>query len=221
MSVLVGKLPGKCRMLLWRLCRKWRNRAARKRLNTSGRSVSILSMNCTGGILSHDLGLQFRSPTINLYMRAEDFIKFCEHLEYYLAIDHFVECTDKSIVGERSYPVAFLGDLTLFLVHYHSISEAEKKWNERKKRLDKDNLVILNTDREGMNESLKERFEHLPYRKVMFTHLPDKRHPSCFHIKGYEKDACVGILTDAQGYTGKRVVDQFDYVTFFNGVCRI
>ena len=214
-----SKIIGRCRMLCWRLCRKSRNCVARKRLNTRGRNVSILSMNCTGGILSHDLGLQFRSPTINLYMCAEDFIKFCENLEHYLAIDQFEKCTDKSIIGERTYPVAFLGDLTLFLVHYHSILEAEKKWNERKKRLDKDNLVILNTDREGMSESLKERFEYLPYRKVMFTHLPDNHHPSCFYIRGYEQEDCVGIITEPHGCFGMRAVDQFDYITFFNTTC--
>lgn len=221
MDNFVNKLIGRCRMLCWRFCRKWRNRVARQKLNDSGRHVSILSVNCTGGILSHDLGLQFRSPTVNLYMRAEDFIKFCENLEHYLAIDHFKECTDKSIIGERTYPVVFLGDLILFLVHYHSISEAEKKWNERKKRLNRDNLVILNTDREGMNESLKERFEHLPYRKVMFTHLPDNKHPNCFYLWGYETELNVGIVTAPRGWFGLRMVDQFDYVTFFNGVCQI
>ena len=45
------------------------------------RNVTILSMNCTGGILYHELGLPFLSPTINLYIQAEDFIRFCERLE--------------------------------------------------------------------------------------------------------------------------------------------
>lgn len=150
-------------------------------------------------------------------MRAEDFIKFCENLDYYLSIDHFAECNDKSIVGERGYPVAFLGDLTLFLVHYHSISEAEKKWNERKTRLNKENIVILNTDREGMTVALKERFEALPYRKVLFTHLPDEEHPGCFYLRGYEQDECVGIVTEPEGWFGSRPVDQFDYVSLLNG----
>lgn len=84
-------------------------------------------MNCTGGILSHDLGLQFKSPTVNLFFRAEDFIKFCENLKYYLSIEEFVECKNSEIIGERKYPVAYLDDLTLFLVHYRSVKEAQDK----------------------------------------------------------------------------------------------
>ena len=174
-------------------------------------------MNCTGGVLSHDLGLQFKSPTVNLFFRSEDFIKFCENLEYYLSIDEFVKCNDPLIIEERTYPIAYLGDLTLFLVHYRSVEEAQEKWNERKKRIDPNNIVIMNTDREGMTDELKDRFERLPYRKVMFTHLPDDKHPSCFYIKGYEDSSCVGIVTDHDTWDGKRPIDQFDYVRFLNG----
>lgn len=181
------------------------------------KDVSIISMNCTGGILSHDLGLQFKSPTVNLFFRAEDFIKFCENLKYYLAIDEFIECTDPEIIEDRKYPIAYLGDLLVFLVHYNSVEKAQNKWNERKKRINWDNIVIMNTDREGMTEELKERFEVLPYRKVMFTHLPDEIHSSCYYIKGYEKDDCVGIITDHDTWDGKRPVDQFDWVKFING----
>lgn len=202
---------------LWNINRACINRVNRSRLNDTAKSASILSMNCTGGIISHDLGLQFRSPTVNLYLRAKDFIKLCENLAHYLAIDHFVPCDNPDVVGDRTYPIAYLDDLVLYLVHYQSVEEAEAKWNERKKRINWDNVVIFNTDREGMTEELKDRFQHLPYRKVMFTHLPDEKHTSCFYIKGYEKDSCVGIITDHDSWDGKRPIDQFDYVSFLNG----
>jgi uncharacterized protein (DUF1919 family) len=149
-------------------------------------------------------------------MRAGDFIKFCENLKYYLRIDHFVECHDPEVIGSRTYPIAYLGDLTVFFVHYHSVAEAEQKWNERKKRINWDNIVIMDTDREGMTEELKDRFEKLPYRKVMFVHKPDPGHPSCYYLKGYENDPCVGIITDHNTWDGKRPIDQFDWVGFLN-----
>lgn len=193
-----------------RLCKK--NQSKLK-----NHDVSIISMNCTGGILSHDLGLQFKSPTVNLFFKAEDFIKFCENMKTYLSIDDFVECTDADIIENRKYPIVYLGDLLLFLVHYDSIEEAQRKWNERKKRINWDKIVIINTDREGMTEELKDRFEELPYRKVMFTHLQDERHPSCYYLKGYESEECVGIITDHITWDGKRPIDQFDWVKFING----
>lgn len=204
------------RMILWRKRRAKINSNHRSTLSEKAKNTSIISVNCTGGILSHDLGLKFLSPTVNLFMRAEDFIKFCENLEYYLNIDNFEVCTDACIVEDRTYPVANLGDLTLFLVHYNSVEEAELKWNERKQRINMNNIAIINNDREGMTDNLKERFEGLPYKKVMFTHIPDDKHPSCFYIKGYETESCVGIITDSVGWKGLRPIDQFDYVSWLN-----
>ena len=47
-----------------------------------GKNPTIISCNCIGGIIYNELNLQFLSPTINLYMNCEDFIKFCENMEY-------------------------------------------------------------------------------------------------------------------------------------------
>lgn len=215
--MFISKVLGRIRNYIWKKNRNRINKVNRTRLNDIGKTASIISMNCNGGIISHDLGLQFLSPTVNLFFRADDFIKFCENLEYYLSIDTMVECTDPTVIEQRDYPIAYLGDLTLFLVHYTSVEVAQKKWNERKKRINMDNIVILNTDREGMTDELKNRFENLPYRKVMFTHLSDNRHKSCFYIKGYEKEECVGIITDHNTWDGKCPMDQFDYVRLLNG----
>ena len=128
-----------------------------------------------------------------------------------------VECVDPAVTKGVSYPVAYLGDILLFLVHYSSVEEAQRIWNQRKQRINWNNIAIMATDRDGMTDELKDRFERLPYRKVMLTHLPDDKHPSCFYIAGYEKDDCVGIVTDHNNWTGTRPIDQFDYVGFLNG----
>ena len=181
-------------------------------------NVTLLSMNCTGGILYHDLGLRFLSPTINMYMQAEDFIRFCENLPDYLALDHLKKCSDPAVIGNRDYPVAWLGDIKLFLVHYASVEQAEEKWNERKKRIQWERIAVIATDRDGMTETLKDRFEQLPYTKVMFVHLPDEKHSSCFCVKGFEQMEEVGIVTEPIGWRGRRIIDQFDYISFFNSI---
>lgn len=47
--------------------------------------VTILSNNCLGGVICHELGLRFLSPTINLWMTPSDFIKYCANLRHYSA----------------------------------------------------------------------------------------------------------------------------------------
>ena len=41
---------------------------------------SLISSNCNGGFMLHDLGLQFRSPTVNLWIPPSDFIRFLRDL---------------------------------------------------------------------------------------------------------------------------------------------
>ena len=207
---------GRFKKKVWTHNRKKIMKHAAQRLRD--KNITILSMNCAGRILYHDLGLRFLSPTINLYMQAEDFIRFCSRLPYYLSLDHLRPCVDPAILDGRTYPVAWLGDIKLFLVHYASVEQAEEKWNERKKRIQWERIVLLATDRDGMTDALKDRFEQLPYPKVMFVHLPDSRHPSCYYLKGYEKENAVGLITESTGWRGLRAIDQFDYTAFFNSV---
>ena len=91
---------------------------------------SIISNHCMGGIISHDLGLEFKSPTVNLKILPDDFIKFVENLEHYL----FLPIEEKFETG-ISYPIGLLGDVTLYFVHYSSFEEAVKCWNRRKERV--------------------------------------------------------------------------------------
>ena len=128
-----------------------------------------------------------------------------------------VECVDPAMTKGASYLVAYLGDILLYLVHYSSVEEAQRIWNQRKSRINWNNIAVMATDRDGMTDELKDRFEKLPYRRVMFTHLPDEKHHSCFYISGYEKDDCVGIVTDHNNWKGTHPIDQFDYVSFLNG----
>ena len=70
-----------------------RNTIERKRLKKQ--SFSIISNTCIGGVICHDLGLPFLSPTINLYIRPCDFVKFCADIQCYLE-QEFIEVTANS-----------------------------------------------------------------------------------------------------------------------------
>lgn len=59
------------------------------------KDCSIISMNCVGGVVSHELGLRFNSPTVNLWFTPKEFIKFLSQLEYYL-YDCKIEMDEKN-----------------------------------------------------------------------------------------------------------------------------
>ena len=73
----------------------------------SGTNISIISCNCIGGLIYHDLKEKFRSPTVNLYIESPDFIKFCSNLEHYLSIDKMY------FKNNTSYPIGILDDIKI------------------------------------------------------------------------------------------------------------
>ena len=89
----------------------------------------------------HKLGKQFMSPTINLWMHDVEFFRFVRNLDDYLALPLRFEPND------LGYPTAYCGDVLIHFNHYKTEEDAESKWNERKTRINKDNLFIICADR--------------------------------------------------------------------------
>lgn len=59
----------------------YHNLARRKHLGErrswlANHEVSILSSSCAVGVIYHDLGFRFMSPTINLFMRPDEFVHY-------------------------------------------------------------------------------------------------------------------------------------------------
>ncbi|MGN0495221.1 MAG: DUF1919 domain-containing protein [Lachnospiraceae bacterium] len=182
------------------------------------KNITIISSDYTGGMLYHDFNMQFLSPTINMYMDAQDYLKFINNIKYYLD-KPFIECPEDE--KQEGYPVALLGDIKLHLVHYHSVEEAQEKWNERKTRINFQRLYFIMNDRNFCSPNMVAQFDEFLSKKnysgVCFTHIPYKNLQHTYYIKGSENKDFVDIMT---AYTGpfKRRLDQFDWVLAFNNV---
>lgn len=196
-----------------RFFRKFINRADRKRLKN--KDFSLLCNNCNGGTVSHDLGLQFRSPTVNLFFYSDHFFRFCENFDYYIA-QPLVPCENPQHKPEIEYPVCNLGDLELHFLHYSSFEQAKEKWDSRTARLNRDNIFVMWTFFDGTDEEMLARFDKIPFQnKVAFTERDFPQYPSAHYIPGFEERG-LGVLTLFDGLMGKRVIDHFDYVEWFN-----
>ncbi len=214
---MINRVCKKIKLKIWEFAhRKWEQKLRSKLTN---RNVTIISCNCTGGVMYHDLGMQFLSPTVNLFMNANDYIKFCEDLPRYIK----AELTQYKGKVTRDYPMANLDGLTIYLVHYKSLEEAKQKWEERAKRINWDNIVIIGTDRDGMTMDLMERFNKLPYPKVMFV-KNTPIYPWQVQMQGCMEKTQVGTILHPDisswvtAFRGKRYYDQFDWVDFFNNI---
>lgn len=188
------------------------NRHNRKRLQN--RDFTLLCNNCNGGVITHDLGLQFRSPTVNMFFYGDHFFKFCERLEYYLE-QELTLCREPIHKPDCEYPVCNLGDLELHFLHYKDFAEAKETWTRRCQRINRENLFIMWTFFGGTDREQLARFDRLPFEnKVAFTEKEFPEYKSAFCIHGHEDG--LGVLTLFDGLCGNRVIDQFDYVSWFD-----
>ena len=184
----------------------------RKRRKLKNHNPTIIASNCNGGYILHDLGLRFNTPTINLFILATDYLKFVKDLDFYLAQDL------EEVESNLNYPVGRLADIRIFFMHYKSFDEAKQKWEERSKRIDKNNIFLMMTDKNVCTHDLMIEFDNLPYKnKVIFTHKPYPDIKSAVYIKGFEDKTEVGVLSDWKpGFWKRRWLDDFDYVSFLN-----
>lgn len=188
------------------------NRQLQRRLKNH--QMSVISANCIGAFILHDLNEPFNSPFVNLFLNPRDFIRYLENMPHYQAQ------ALRFIASDKSYPVALLDDLEIHFMHYASAAEAEQKWLERNQRINLDNLFIMMTDKDGeagASYAELQAFDKLPFKnKVVFTHKPYPELKSAFYIKGFEKENQVGDIFTFSGLNGQKYYDQFDYVAWFN-----
>ncbi len=177
---------------------------------------TIITDNCNAGIIYHDLGLKFLSPSINLYFLPGDYLKFLKNLHHYLQVEP-KEIADDSV----TWPVGMLEDVKVFFMHYKSFDEARTKWIARAARVDFDNLFVLMSEKNGCTHAEMQEFDSLPFQhKALLTHLPYRDIKSGITIPGFEDQTELGVVTDFRpGFLRRRYLDAFDYVSFLNDRC--
>lgn len=185
-----------------------RNRQ-RKRLKNS--TFSLLTGNCIGGYIYHQLGLPFTSPTINMMIENQDFKKFVLNLDYYLSVEP-IPFTDLRF---PEVPNAKIGDIILHFTHYNTTEEGIKAWNKRKSRLDLDNLYVIFSDIDLTEEDIKD-LQNTKCRKIVIMTSKKFDYSHCLYIPQYDGLPRVGELL-GKTLSGKwRFEKYFDFVGWVN-----
>jgi uncharacterized protein (DUF1919 family) len=184
-----------------------------KSRNLRNKDFSLVANNCMGGVLLSELGIQFNSPFINLWLYPSDFIKYLNDIEHYR--------NEKLVFipSDKNYPVAKLDDIVIYFLHYKTNTEAKDKWYERSRRMNLDNLFIIMCERDGCTEEDLKNFDLLHHKnKAVFTKKPYKNILSSYYIKGCEDDnGEVGLLWNVKNkFTGSRIYDCYPFIEWFN-----
>lgn len=85
--------------------RKFLRRKLNKKnqLKLNNHSFSLIASNCVGGVITHELGMRFDSPTVNLFFYPEDYLKLLSNFKYYIQECSLVQ--DIKLTLQNKYPV--------------------------------------------------------------------------------------------------------------------
>lgn len=200
-------LPRKARLFLQRVRgRLQRERRAlvikKAQKGLRAKDFTLITQNCIGGVFYHDMGMEFLSPTVNLYFTAGDFIRFASDLKKYLSMP-------LEMRWEEQYPVGTLGDVEVRFMHFETCAQAEEAWNRRKTRIRWDRIFILTTDMEGFGQAEFEAWKELPYPKLLFTaQRAFAGHEDVVFYPEYEKLGSVpDLIPGREFYKGNVLID--------------
>ena len=172
------------------------------------RDFCIISNNCWGGKVYQRYGKSYSSPTVGLYFFSSDYISFLKDIDYYLSIPIEMLSAKESKnwaklkqLGQENVPIGKLDDVEVVFLHYKTKEEAEQKWERRKHRVKKDNLIIKFSQMNGCTDEHIREFDSLPYKtKFVFTNHYVEGTNCCVYIPGY--DGVEQILDDTSRYNG-------------------
>lgn len=174
---------------------------------------SIICSNCIGGVIYKHLGREFLTPTINLWIRQDDFIKMCCDLKHYMELE--LEFIDT----DAAYPVAKLGDITIHFNHDKDRYVAAEKWNRRKQRINYDRLYIILYYGDGITKRDIEKLNKIRCRNyVVFSPevLEQNIGGGVFYFKPNGEDS-LSMRGMDQNIWGIRTIERkFDFIDFLN-----
>lgn len=145
-----------------------------KSIGIKKKDVSIISNNCFGGMFYKKYGLQFKSPTIGLFIRSSDYVHYLENIEKFWGGE-----LEQKLNTNEKWPVGILhsqGDtvtpVTIHFQHYESFEQASKAWKRREKRVDLENLVAVYMQTPYTTQDDLKRFATLPFKRKIIIYDP-------------------------------------------------
>lgn len=186
------------------------------------KNISIICNDCCGGCIYHDIGTRFLSPTINLYINIKDYYKYLQHLKEYNNLELIEKKTDKK------YPVGVLQSdklepIEIYFMHYKSFNEAKEKWDERKRRINYNKMLVLFHLNEKENEYV-DKFLNLnidnkfaivySYLNNIERYINDSRVLKIKHLVEHKP----GEVLHRYGKFQKRYLEDINYIKLLNSI---
>lgn len=133
-----------------------------RRVGLKNRDYTIISNNCTAGYVYQYFGLPYKTPTAGIFFESNDYLRLASSPKKYFMDEklNFIKPDDsknfdlyKDSYNWGNYPVARLGDIEVYFMHYPDKTAAEKMWYRRTGRINFNNIFFLFTENESFSKS--------------------------------------------------------------------
>ena len=195
--------------------KQWLNRLHKQNRN---HDFCLITNDCIGGVIYHDLGEQFRSPTVNLWIPNDCYFEFARDLKYYLSCE--IKQTPNA---STSYPIGTIIPkddqhipVTVHFVHYRTFKEAYAKWKERSARVNYDKLYFIWHFFGDDHIEKIQAFDRWDVRKLTILHEPVESIQKCEVVSCYNETPYNGKILSVIDKTGRRYLDEVNYIGFLN-----
>lgn len=188
----------------------------------NNKDFTLIARDCIGGVLYHQLGLKFLTPTINLFLTPTDFNYFCLNLKKYVK-----SALNNAKLMDFSYPVGIISpknlpSIYIHFMHYDSFSQAKKKWDERKKRINWNNIYVVSSlcyepEKKELSKELIKDWNKIKYKKVV---LVDQKYGFKNEFVVAKPDECEEfawmLFSPDKKHEWKRTFNKFNFIKFLN-----
>lgn len=195
--------------------RWWRRNIRLKKVRNklTNYNFSIISNNCIGGMVTHDFLQPQLSPTVNLFILPDDFLRFLKKLRDNLLAEVI------EVESGGGYPAGMVNGCKLNFLHYPTFELGKTAWVKRSKRVDFNNLLVVLVERDGCTYENLLEFDSLPFRnKIAIVHKSYPEIRSAVVVPGYEKNKDVGKITDWSSLFGEREYDKIGWLSILNNM---
>jgi uncharacterized protein (DUF1919 family) len=172
---------------------------------------TIVSDNDWGKKVYDDLGMEYNSPFIGMFIFAPDYIELLSNFEHYMKSPLKFTLHSKYDGISGVYPIGLLDQKVE--IHFYSYKYKQtvlNDWNERIKRINWDQLFFKFSDQYQCRKECIETFNQLPLKnKVCFTARPMGHLDSVVYFSNQHIETKLeNELTDYKKY--------FDVVSWLN-----
>ena len=126
---------------------------------------TIISNNCWGGVCYEYFGMAKLSPTVGAYFFAEDYVKFCSNLKYYLSLELEIipisHSYHRESIKKQNNSKAIIGrldDVEIVFLHYPNEKIALEKWKRRVERVNWKRIILKFSYQNNCNDELVKTF---------------------------------------------------------------